>query len=105
MPATALRPSEAPEPRKSSAPEDEEEWLSAPDAAKLLGISSPNTLKSWVNAGHFPGDVRKTPTGRWGFNRRDVLELKRRMEELHRRNRSRDLMPPDGGDEEPDFPL
>lgn len=82
-----------------------DEWVSAPAAAKLLGLSSPNTLKNWVNGGHFPGEVSKTLGKHWRFRKADVFELLHRMKERDARNRRGDLAPPDLGDEEVDVPL
>ena len=67
-------------------------------AARLLGVASPNTVKNWLAGGHFPG-ARRTPGGHWRFSRLEVEAVKLRMAELRARNRRGDLAPPDIDDE------
>jgi excisionase family DNA binding protein len=74
--------------------EEPAETLTAPKVAKMLGVSSSNTVKNWIEGGHFPGAFR-TMGGHWRVPVRDVHEAKRRMEELREKNRTRDLTPPD----------
>lgn len=77
--------------------------LTAPAAAKLLGVSSPNTVKNWLEGGHFPGAYRtmggSKMGGHWRFPRADVLAVKARMEALREKNRAGDLSPPDCDDD------
>ena len=105
--APPMRSDDAAEKRglHSAAPATEDGWLTTTQAAKLLGVSSPNTIKNWFHGGHFPGAVMKSPGGHWRFSQAAVLEMKRRMEELHERNRRGDLMPNDTGDDEVESPF
>lgn len=73
--------------------------LTSTQAAALLGVSSPNTVKSWLEGGAFPGAFQ-TPGGHWRFPLEDVLAAKERMEELRDRNRRGDLSPSDDQDTE-----
>lgn len=75
-----------------------EEPLTAPEAAKILGVSSPNTVKNWLEGGHFPGAYR-TMGGHWRFPLAEVLAVKARMEALREKNRTGDLSPPDCDDD------
>lgn len=102
--APACRP-ETNELRSQSQRPLEDRWIRPSEAARHLGVRSPNTIKNWFEGGHFPGAVKKTLGGHWLFRERDVLEVKRRMEELHERNRKGDLMPNDIGDDEAEYPL
>jgi excisionase family DNA binding protein len=74
------------------------ETLTSSEAARLLGISSANTVKNWLAGGCFPGAFQ-TAGGHWRFPRHEVEAVKRRMEELRDHNRRGDLSPPDSGDE------
>lgn len=75
-----------------------DEMITTTQAARLLGVSSPNTVKNWLSGGHFPG-ARRTPGGHWRFARREVEAVKLRMAELRARNRRGELAPPDIEDE------
>jgi excisionase family DNA binding protein len=72
--------------------------LTSQQAASLLGVASANTVKNWLEGGHFPGAFQ-TPGGHWRFPRADVEAVKMRMEGLRSRNRHGDLKPV-GGDED-----
>ena len=74
------------------------EVLTSRQAADLLGVSSTNTVKNWLEGGYFPGAYR-TPGGHWRFPRAEVLETKRRMEALHAKNQRGDFALPDEDDE------
>ena len=78
--------------------------LSSTQAASLLGVASANTVKNWLEGGHFPGAFQ-TPGGHWCFPREEVEAVKLRMEDLRERNHSRDLMPSGGDEESIDPPL
>ena len=78
--------------------------LSSKQAASLLGVASVNTVKNWLEGGHFPGAFQ-TPGGHWRFLRVEVEAVKQRMEDLRERNRSRDLMPTGADQERIDPPL
>lgn len=56
-------------------------WLTTGQAAKLLGVSSPNTVKNWLQGGWFPGAIR-TPGGHWRFLRADVDAVLASMHQL-----------------------
>lgn len=60
----------------------------------MLGVNSPNTVRNWIEGGHFPG-AYLTMSGHWRVPLRAVLEAKRRMDELHEKNSTLDLTPPD----------
>ena len=79
---------------KAEAPE----VLTSRQAADLLGVSSANTVKNWLQGGFFPG-AYQTPGGHWRFPRAEVLEAKRRMEELRAQNQRGDFTLPDTDDE------
>ncbi len=73
-------------------------------AADLLGVSSPNTVKNWLGGGHFPGAFR-TEGGHWRFLRSEVLAVSERMNELRDKNRRRDIAPRDADGDEDAPPL
>ncbi len=75
------------------------EILTSGQAAARLGVSSANTVKNWLEAGHFPGAF-KTAGGHWRFYRDEVEAVKSRIDELREKNRRADLTPPDAGDED-----
>lgn len=68
--------------------------LTSKQAAALLGVSSPNTVKNWLEGGCFP-DAWRTAGGHWRFPRATVLALRERMEALRARNAAGDLTPPE----------
>ena len=78
-------------------------WVTSQEAADLLGVSSPTTVKNWLEGGHFPS-ARRTPGGHWRFLLSDVLAVKDTMEHTRRANASGDVAVPDLGDEEVDVP-
>ena len=49
------------------------------EAARLLGVSSPNTIKNWLNKKGFVR-ARRTPGGQWRFRLSDILAVKSKME-------------------------
>lgn len=74
--------------------------LTSGQAAAALGLSSPNTVKNWLEDGQFPG-AYKTAGGHWRFPAEEVEAVKARMDALGERNRRADLAPPDvDGDED-----
>lgn len=75
---------------------DGDEVLTSRQAAKLLGVSSANTVKNWLKGGWFPGAFR-TPGGHWRFSRREVEAVRARMAELEARNASGEIAPGDEG--------
>jgi excisionase family DNA binding protein len=78
--------------------------LSSGQAAALLGVSSPNTVKNWLESGHFPGAF-KTTGGHWRFLRAEIEAVRARMDVLRDRNRRGELMPPEHDDDDPPRPL
>lgn len=76
------------------------EFLTSTEAASLLGLSSPNTVKNWLAGGRFPG-AYQTAGGHWRFPRHEVEAALRRMEALRDRNRRGDIAPPDEDDDGP----
>jgi len=80
------------------------DMLTSMEAASLLGVASANTVKNWLEGGHFPGAFQ-TPGGHWRFPLEEVEAAKARMEELRVRNRAGDLMPAGGDEDSVDPPL
>jgi len=78
--------------------------LTSKQAAILLGVSSANTVKNWLESGWFPGAFQ-TPGGHWRFPPEEVESARLRLEGLRERNRRRDLMPAECDDESVDLPL
>ncbi|MEM7446842.1 MAG: helix-turn-helix domain-containing protein [Myxococcota bacterium] len=83
--------------RNVSLADGEERMLRSGDAARLLGVSSTNTVKNWLEGGAFPG-AYKTRGGHWRFPESEVLAVKQQMKELRRRSEAdeaRPLTPPE----------
>jgi hypothetical protein len=59
--------------------------LTAPEAAHELGLSSPQTVKNWLESGMFPG-AYQTSGGHWRFPLEEVLRVRREMQETRDRN-------------------
>ena len=78
--------------------------LTSGQAAAMLGVSSTNTVKNWLENGFFPG-AYKTAGGHWRFPIEDVEAARARMEELQEKNRTGDLTPADLDDDAPPPPL
>ncbi len=74
--------------------------LTSVQAARLLGVSSANTVKNWLKGGQFPGAYR-TRGGHWRFPTDEVEAAKRRMEDLRAKNQTGDVTPPDVEDDGP----
>ena len=70
------------------------EVLTSSEAAEILGVSSPNTVKNWLKSGMFSG-AYQTDGGHWRFPRAEVENVRARMEELNEKNAKGDLTPPD----------
>lgn len=77
--------------------------LTSGQAAALLGVSSANTVKHWLESGHFPGAF-KTAGGHWRFYRDEVEAAKARTDELCEKNRRGDLTPYDANDDDDPLP-
>ena len=75
--------------------------LTSKQAATLLGVSSANTVKNWLEGGWFPGAFQ-TPGGHWRFPLDDVEAVRSRLESLRDRNSRRDLTPVDCNEESAD---
>ena len=73
--------------------------LTSGQAAQLLGVSSANTVKNWLEAGQFPGAF-KTAGGHWRFPLDEVEAVKARMDALREKNSRGDLSPPEAKDDE-----
>ena len=54
------------------------QWVTSGEAAALLGVSSRNTVKNWLEGGYFPSS-RKTEGGHWRFLRSEVLAVRQAM--------------------------
>lgn len=77
--------------------------LTSKQAATLLGVSSANTVKNWLEGGWFPGAFQ-TAGGHWRFPLKDVEAVRSRLESLRDRNNRRDLTPVDCSDQSADLP-
>ena len=77
--------------------------LTSAEAARELGLSSPNTVKNWLAGGYFPGASR-TAGGHWRFLRVEVEAVKQRMTQLREQNDRGDLRLPDT-DDDSELPL
>lgn len=69
-----------------------DEYLTAPQAAKVLGVNSGNTVKNWLKRGLLSRAFQTTGGG-WRFPRRELEEVKARMEKVMRRDSRRGLVP------------
>ena len=78
--------------------------LKTTEVAKMLGVSSPNTVKNWLEGGAFPG-ATKTLGGHWRFPLKDVEAVKARMEWVREKNAKGDLALPADLDDGPEPPL
>ena len=77
--------------------------LTTTKVAEMLGVSSPNTVKNWLEGGHFPGAF-KTLGGHWRFPVDEVLAMQERLRELTEKNRAGDMTPPEHSDDD-EWPL
>lgn len=66
--------------------------LTSTQVAQVLGVSSVNTIKNWLEGGAFPG-AYKTPGGHWRFPRHEVEAVSRRMKEIQSSNTTGDIDP------------
>lgn len=83
---------------------DASPMLKTTEVAKMLGVSSPNTVKNWLEGGAFPG-ATKTLGGHWRFPLKDVEAVKARMEWVREKNAKGDLALPADLDDGPEPPL
>jgi excisionase family DNA binding protein len=60
------------------------------EAAKLLGVSSPNTIKNWLTQKGF-ARAQRTLGGQYRFPLSDILAVKTEMEKASRRRAERKL--------------
>jgi hypothetical protein len=67
-------------------------------------VSSPNTVKNWLQGGHFPGAF-KTAGGHWRFPKAEVLAVKDDLLEIAQRNRSGEFRSPPDVDDDSESPL
>jgi excisionase family DNA binding protein len=66
------------------------EDLTSTQAAQLLGVSSANTVKNWMEGGFFPS-AYKTAGGHWRFPRAEVEAVREEMKALREKNSSGDI--------------
>lgn len=78
--------------------------LTSKQAATLLGVSSANTVKNWLEGGWFPGAFQ-TAGGHWRFPLEDVEAVRSRLDGLRDRNNRRELTPVDDDDALAEPPL
>ena len=74
--------------------------LSVGEVAEILGVSSPTTIRNWLDKGYFPGATR-TPGGQRRFKLADVLAVKESIDRTHAVNNSGHIEFRDFGDEDP----
>lgn len=84
-----------PETSRPTVQRRERRELTAGEAAKLLGVSSRNTVKNWLQGGYFPGAF-KTPGGHWRFPRAEVLEVREQMRRMREQPAELPSEAPDG---------
>ena len=77
-------------------------WLTTEETAKLLGITSQETIRNWIETTRFPGSDQ-TPTG-WRFDFNRVLAVKEALEEIRATNARGNLSVPECDSDE-DVPL
>ncbi len=69
--------------------------------AEMLGVSSPTTIRNWLERGYFGGDVIRTEDGTRLFRLSDVLAAKTRMEQTRAENEAGVVEFTDLGDRAP----
>ena len=79
-------------------------FLTTQEAAQLLGISSPKTIKNWLEGGRFPGSVQQAD-GTWRFSSAYLGDVRAKIIELRLKNKMGDVALPDDLDEDPPPPL
>jgi hypothetical protein len=78
--------------------------LTVAEVMEVLGVTSPDTIRNWLQGGAFPG-AEKAPDGHWYFPLEDVETVKIRMEWVREKNSKGDLELPDDLDEGSEPPL
>lgn len=74
--------------------------LTSKQAAGILGVSSPNTIKNWLCSGKFPG-AYQTNGGHWRFPESSVHEMKSQLDDTLERSKRGDLTPPEIDEDPP----
>ena len=74
--------------------QQENKALTSGEAADILGVSSPTTVKNWLESGMFPGAFQ-TKGGHWRFPKKEVEEARSRMKALREKNEAGDIEPPE----------
>jgi excisionase family DNA binding protein len=77
-----------------------ERLLTVGQVAEILGVSSPTTVRNWLERGQFPG-VLVTSGGHRRFRLADVLAVRGRMDLTTAENASGIYTDADAGDEDP----
>lgn len=77
-----------------------ERLLSVGEVAEILGVSSPTTVRNWLESGSFPG-TQLTAGGHRRFRLADVLDVRARMELTAYENATGTNTDADSGDEDP----
>jgi hypothetical protein len=72
-----------------------ERYLKVGEVALMLGVSSPGTIRNWLDRGHFGQDILRTDDGTRLFRLEDVIAVKGRMAQTRSENESGDLDIPD----------
>lgn len=73
-----------------SDPLTSEEILTSKEVATILEITSPITIRNWIEGGHFPGSF-PSGDGRHFYPLSFVKEVKRWMKELRNKNTRREV--------------
>jgi len=63
-----------------------EQLLKVGQVAEMLGVTSPGTIRNWLEEGYFGGDVLRTANGTRLFRLADVLAVKERMAKTRAEN-------------------
>lgn len=74
-----------------------DDLLDATTAASYLGLSTPDTIRNWLEGGSFPGAFQSR--GQWFFPAVELDKVKRRIDEIQTKNKNRDLQLPDPSDD------
>jgi predicted DNA-binding transcriptional regulator AlpA len=78
-----------------------QQLLKVGEVAKILGVSSPTTIRNWLERGAFGADTIRSADGTRWFRMADVMAVKSRMEQTDVENEAGNIEFPDYGDEDP----
>jgi hypothetical protein len=98
--ATPATPDDAPRLQEATALLSGEKLLSVGQVTELLGISSPTTVRNWLEGGYFPNATR-TAGGHRRFPLKDVLRVEAMIARTRAANASDRASVTDLGDVDP----